>query len=173
MCTRKNFKSNLVHVVILLLESQRSLMSYVVRETSFQMFLSVIGEIGERPQSPSIKMPCQLFEWTKKSTVKFSFRFWKGNYEHPPPTQKPIFSFLLQKFPSVDLGFQWLYQHISLGQAEIVQGEYLLKRRIDEGRKIRVFQQISMSLCIWFMFDISRFKMIFTCASQQKSSTDQ
>ena len=50
--TRKNFKSNLVHVVILLLESQRSLMSYVVRETSFQMFLSFIGEIGERPQSP-------------------------------------------------------------------------------------------------------------------------
>ena len=59
---RKNFKSNLVHVVILLLESQRSLMSYVVRETSFQMFLSFIGEIGVRPQSPSRKMPCQLFE---------------------------------------------------------------------------------------------------------------
>ena len=60
--TRKNFKSNLVLVVIFVLESQRSLMLYVVRETSFQMFLSFIGEIGERPQSPSIKMPCQLFE---------------------------------------------------------------------------------------------------------------
>ena len=58
----KNFKSNLVLVVIFVLESQRSLMLYVVRETSFQMFLSFIGEIGERPQSPSIKMPCQLFE---------------------------------------------------------------------------------------------------------------
>ena len=34
----KNFKSNLVLVVIFVLESQRSLMLYVVRETSFQIF---------------------------------------------------------------------------------------------------------------------------------------